>query len=117
MVIQNWYPATTAPRTAFGAISYPFFQGLESRKGSSEGLLTDMYRMTMAEMNPTPRPQMTRPAHMRPRPVEAVSRMQPTMKIKQPEMMVVRRPMKSAMSPAMRAPRKVPRDRMEVVRD
>ena len=73
--------------------------------------------MTMADMNPTPSPQMTRPAHIRPRPVEAVSRMQPTVKMKQPVMMVVRRPMKSAMSPAMRAPRKVPRDRMEVVKD
>lgn len=73
--------------------------------------------MTMAEMNPTPNPQMIRPAHMTPRPVEAVSRMQPIVKMKQPLMMVVRRPMKSAISPAMRAPKKVPQDRMDVVKD
>ena len=80
-------------------------------------LLTDMYRMTMAEMNPTPAPQMIRPAHITPRPVEAVSRMQPMVKMKQPVMMVVRRPMKSARSPAIRAPKKVPQDRIEVVKD
>ena len=73
--------------------------------------------MTMAEMNPTPMPHITRPAHIRPRPVEAVSRMQPMMKTPQPVMMVDRRPIKSAQSPAMMAPRKVPRDRIEVVKD
>lgn len=34
-----------------------------------------------------------------------------------PQMIVVRRPMKSARSPAMRAPKKVPADRMDVIRD
>jgi hypothetical protein len=59
--------------------------------------------------------------------------MPPMQKIPQPTMMVIRRPMKSARSPAMIAPKKVPEgisdcyqdvtpehlpaDRMEVVRD
>ncbi len=71
----------------------------------------------MAEMKPTPRPQMTRPATMTPRPVEAVSRMQPMVNMPHPIMIVVRRPVKSAQSPAIKAPKKVPRDRIEVSRD
>ena len=43
--------------------------------------------------------------------------MTPTMKMKQPMMMVVLRPVKSATSPAMMAPKKVPADRMETIRD
>ena len=39
------------------------------------------------------------------------------MKTMQPSMMVVRRPVKSAISPAMRAPKKVPAERMETMRD
>lgn len=71
----------------------------------------------MAEMKPTPRPAINRPATMTPRPVEAVSRMHPTVKTPHPVMMVMRRPMKSAQSPAMMAPKKVPQDRIEVVKD
>ena len=71
----------------------------------------------MAEMKPTPRPAIKRPATITPRPVDAVSRMHPTEKIAQPVMMVMRRPMKSAQSPAMMAPKKVPQERMEVVND
>lgn len=71
----------------------------------------------MAEINPTPRPQMTRPATITPNPVEATSRIHPTVKMKHPAMIVVRRPVKSAQSPAIKAPKKVPRDRIEVSRD
>jgi len=39
------------------------------------------------------------------------------MKTPQPAMMVVRRPNQSARSPAMRAPKKVPAERMEVMSD
>jgi hypothetical protein len=52
-----------------------------------------MYRMMMAEMKPTPKPEIRRPETMRPRPVyDAVWRMQPTIKTMQPEMIVTRRP-------------------------
>lgn len=73
--------------------------------------------MAYAEIKPTPRPQMIRPAAMTPMLVDAVSRIHPTVKIAQPIMMVDRRPMKSARSPAMMAPKNVPADRIEVVRD
>ena len=39
------------------------------------------------------------------------------MKTKQPRMIVVRRPKKSARSPAMIAPKKVPADKMETIKD
>eukprot|EP00914_Ancora_sagittata_P010829 GHVO01021123.1.p2 GENE.GHVO01021123.1~~GHVO01021123.1.p2 ORF type:complete len:116 (+),score=4.57 GHVO01021123.1:291-638(+) len=73
--------------------------------------------MTMAEMKPTPAPAIRRPATMTPRPVDATSRMHPTVKTPQPVMMVTRRPIMSATSPAMIAPKKVPQERMEVVKD
>lgn len=41
----------------------------------------------------------------------------PTIKIIQPAMMVYDRPKKSAQSPAMTAPKKVPAERIEVIRD
>jgi hypothetical protein len=63
--------------------------------------------MTMDEMKPTPNPAISRPATMTPSPVEAVSRIPPTMKIPHPMMIVIRRPIKSAISPAMIAPKKV----------
>ena len=88
----------------------------ESVEGNSIAL-TDMYRMTMAEMKPTPRPAIKRPATMTPRPVEATSRIHPIVKIPQPVMIVVLRPIISARSPAIRAPKKVPQDKMEVVND
>ena len=71
----------------------------------------------MAEMKPTPAPQMRRPGTMRPMPVEATSRIHPTAKITQPSMMVRRRPRKSATSPAMMAPKNVPAERMDVTND
>ena len=71
------------------------------------GAISDMYKMTMDEMNPTPKPAMSRPATMTPRPVEAVSRIPPTTKIPHPVMIVIRRPIKSAISPAIIAPKKV----------
>lgn len=49
--------------------------------------------------------------------VAAISKMQPIMKTAQPMMMVQRRPMKSATSPAIRAPKKVPADRMDTIND
>ena len=71
----------------------------------------------MAETKPTPKPAIKRPATRRPNPVEAVCRATPRRKTAQPEMMVKRRPIKSARSPAMMAPKKVPADRMEVMRE
>lgn len=46
-----------------------------------------------------------------------VWRMAPIIKIAQPEIIVVRRPMKSARSPVMIAPKKVPAERMEMIKD
>lgn len=71
------------------------------------GAISDMYRMTIEEMKPTPKPAIRRPAVMTPRPVEAVSRIPPTTKMAHPRIMVIRRPIKSAISPAAMAPKKV----------
>lgn len=49
--------------------------------------------------------------------VEAVSKMQPTVKMIQPPMIVLRRPIMSAISPAITAPKNVPAERIEVVSD
>jgi hypothetical protein len=76
-----------------------------------------MYRMMTAETKPTPNPAIRRPATRRPRLEEAVWRITPTMKTKQPAMTVVRRPNQSARSPAIRAPKKVPAERIETMRD
>ncbi len=73
--------------------------------------------MMTAEIKPTPNPAIRRPATMTPIVVDTVSRMHPIVKMKQPMMMVNRRPMKSARSPAMRAPKKVPAERIDVVKD
>ena len=73
--------------------------------------------MMVAETKPTPKPATKRPATIRPRPVEAVCKMTPMMKIAHPTMTVVRRPIQSARSPARTAPKKVPADRIDVIKD
>lgn len=80
------------------------------QKSASEDLL-------IAEMNPTPAPAMRRPTTIVARVVDAVSRMHPTVNVKQPEMIVHRRPIRSATSPAIKAPKKVPQERIPVRRD
>jgi hypothetical protein len=49
--------------------------------------------------------------------VEATWRITPTLKTPQPAIIVVRRPIKSAISPAIIAPKKVPAERIDVIRD
>jgi hypothetical protein len=49
--------------------------------------------------------------------VEATCIATPTAKMAHPVMMVDRRPIQSASEPAKRAPKKVPADRMDVMRD
>jgi hypothetical protein len=49
--------------------------------------------------------------------VDATWKATPIEKIPQPQIIVKRRPYQSAMSPAMRAPKNVPADRMETIRD
>lgn len=71
----------------------------------------------MAEMKPTPAPAMRRPTTITASVVEAVSRIHPTVKVKQPEIIVHLRPILSAMSPAMMAPKNVPQERIPVKRD
>src|SRR3984957_210728 len=73
--------------------------------------------MIIAEMKPTPSPAMTRPTHNRAMREEAVSQMQPMVKMTQRPIIVKRPPVESAASPAMIAPKKVPADNIEVVRD
>ena len=109
----------TAPRIFFGAISDMYLTSMASVFDHPPDDADERYtdKMTMAEMKPTPAPQMMRPTTMTAMPVDAVSRMQPTVKTTQPAMMVVRRPTKSATSPATIAPKKVPQLRIDVVSD
>jgi hypothetical protein len=91
--------------------------------------------MTMDKMKPTPKPAICRRhvsdskitrspeisyhsvCNPSPRPVTAVSRIPPNAKTTQPEMLVHLRPILSAISPAIIAPKNVPAERMEVVSD
>jgi hypothetical protein len=97
IVMQNWYPDTRAPRTFFGAIS-------------------DMYRMIMAETNPTPKPAIRRPATRRPRLESGLEN------DTDDEDEASRNDGSSSTKPigeitSEKAPKKVPAERMEVMRD
>jgi len=77
-----------------------------------------MYRMITEEINPIPNPAIRRPSTKRTTWfVEAIWRIQPMLKTTHPAIIVKRRPTKSATSPAMRAPKKVPQERIEVMSD
>ena len=71
----------------------------------------------MAEMKPTPAPAIKRPTTMTSKLVAAVSRIHPTEKTEHPMIIVHRRPILSAISPEMMAPKKVPQERIPVRRD
>jgi hypothetical protein len=78
----------------------------------------DVYKNSLiAEIKPTPVPAMSLPTTITASVVLAVSRIQPTVNVRQPVMIVQRRPMRSATSPAIRAPKKVPQERIPVRRD
>jgi hypothetical protein len=72
--------------------------------------------MMTADTKPMPRPAITRPGTSSATVVEA-TRMTPMEKTPQPAMIVERRPIQSAREPANRAPKKVPADKMETIRD
>lgn len=77
-----------------------------------------MYRMMTAEMKPTPMPVTRRPMTKRATWfVDTISNTQPTQKTTHPMMMVGRRPMKSATSPATSDPTNVPQDNIDVMSD
>ena len=69
-------------------------------------------KLLMAKIKPTPAPQIKRPTTMTVGVVDAVSRIHPMVKIKQPPVLVHRRLMKSAISSAFMAPNKVPQERI-----
>lgn len=73
--------------------------------------------LLMAEIKPTPAPAINLPTTIMASSVEAVSRIQPTENTMQPDIIVHRRPILSARSPAMMAPKKVPQERIPVRRD
>jgi hypothetical protein len=73
--------------------------------------------MMIAETKPTPKPAMRRPATSRPRPEDAVCKMQPMPYTIHPRITVVLLPNQSARSPARMAPKKVPAERIETIKD
>lgn len=75
------------------------------------------YRMTIADSKPTPSPETNRPPTSVETEEDAVWIITPIMKITHPIKIVNFLPIKSAQSPAMRAPKNVPADMMEVIRD
>jgi hypothetical protein len=87
-----------APRTALGATS-------------------DMYRIIIALTKPTPTPAIKRPGTSSATEVDVTWRMTPREKMPHPAMIVDRRPIQSAREPAKRAPKNVPAERIETMRD
>jgi hypothetical protein len=77
-----------APRTFRGAISERYKMMTADTKLRSAPTVFGKE----LESYPTPKPATTRPATMRPKPVEAVWRAAPTQKMAHPLMMVTRRP-------------------------
>ena len=72
--------------------------------------------ITMAETNPTPKPATMRPPTSTPTVVEATCRDTPPAKMAQAMMMDRRRPIQSARLPPKRAPKKVPAERIDVIK-
>jgi hypothetical protein len=70
-----------------------------------------------AETRPTPRPAKNRPARNNGMAVAAVCRMTPNIKTQLEAIRLQRRPMRSAMGAAPRAPKKVPAERMDTIAD
>jgi hypothetical protein len=70
-----------------------------------------------AETKPMPNPAIRRPGIRTPTLEEATCRMTPSEKMVHPAMIVARRPIQSATEPAIRAPKKVPAERIETMRD
>ena len=72
--------------------------------------------ITMADTNPTPKPATMRPPTSTLTVVEATCRATPQEKMAQAIMMDRRRPIQSARFPPKRAPKKVPADRIDVIK-
>jgi hypothetical protein len=75
-----------------------------------------MYRMLIAETNPTPNPATNLPTTKAGMFVAATWTTTPTMKTPHPLMIVVRRPIQSARAPDTRAPKNVPADNIDTIR-
>jgi hypothetical protein len=73
--------------------------------------------MMTAETNPIPKPAIGRPGIRTPTLEAATCKTTPSEKMAHPVMIVARRPIQSAMDPAVRAPKKVPAERIETMRD
>jgi len=73
--------------------------------------------MMMALTNPTPIPAIRRPTTRTETADEATWRIAPTIIIPQPDIIVMRRPIQSARDLAKSAPKKVPADKIETMRD
>jgi hypothetical protein len=73
--------------------------------------------MIIAETNPTPKPAMIRPTAKTAMVLEASWITTPIANTTQPVIIVVRRPIQSARSPAKRAPKKVPAERIETIKE
>ena len=70
-----------------------------------------------ADIKPTPKPAKKRPATNRGIAVEAVCRMTPKQNTVIVIIKAIRRPMKSPNGAANKAPKKVPADRMDTIKD
>jgi hypothetical protein len=73
--------------------------------------------MIIAETKPTPKPVMIRPTAKTATVLEAIWITTPIANTTQPVIIVVRRPIQSERSPARRAPKKVPADRIETIKE
>jgi hypothetical protein len=90
----------------------PLFQ--EEHSGFVKRFIADI-NLLVAEIKPTPKPAKKRPARKRGILVAAVCRMTPKINTIVETMRPKRRPIASATGAAVRAPKKVPADKMETM--
>lgn len=88
-----------------------------ARGSGGETHHSDWYMGTMVETIPTPRPAKTRPTTNRGILVAAVCMATPTQKTRHAKTMPYLRPRLSEMGAPRRAPKKVPRERIDTTRD
>jgi hypothetical protein len=74
-----------------------------------------LFDLLIAEINPTPNPAKKRPARNRGIEVAAVCKITPKVKTKEDVIKPIRRPIASATGAAVRAPKKVPAERIETI--
>ena len=114
IVIANWYAPTMVPRIHFGAVSLWYMGTTTTLVLGQEH--TKNANVLRAETRPTPYPAKKRPAMKSGCVVAAVWRMTPRLKTRPAEAIKPqRRPSRSPKGAAVKAPKKVPAERIDTI--